>query len=40
METIVNCSLGKASGDKCHKLTCRRVKQENLAEMEILATTF
>jgi len=40
METIVNCSLGKSLGDKCHKLTYTRIKQENLAEMQILAMTF
>jgi len=39
MEIIVNCSLGKALGDKCHKRTYTRVKQENLAEMEIWAMT-
>jgi len=39
MECIVNWSLGKALRDKCHKLTYTRVKQENLAEMEIWATT-
>jgi len=40
MGSIVNCSLGKAFGGKCHKLTHTKVKQENLAEMEIWARTF
>jgi len=39
MESIVNCSPCKAFGDKDHKLNCRTVKQENLAEIEIWATT-
>ena len=39
MESIVNCSMCKALGDKGNKLTYITVKQENLAEMEIWATT-
>jgi len=39
MQSIVNCSLCKALGDKSNKLTYATVKQENLAEMEIWATT-
>jgi len=32
MRSIVNCSLDKALGDKCHKPTYTRVKQENLVD--------
>jgi len=38
MQNIVNCALCKAFGDK-GKLTYTTVKEENLAEMEIWATT-
>ena len=38
MESIVNCSMCKALGDKGNKLIYRTVKQENLTEMEIWAT--
>jgi len=39
MQSIVNCSLCKALGDEGNKLTYTTGKQENLAEMEIWATT-
>jgi len=39
MEIIVNRSLCKALGDKGNKLFYRTMKQENLAEVEIWATT-
>ena len=39
MQSIVNYSLCKALRDKDNKLTYTTVKQQNLAEMEIWATT-
>jgi len=39
LPSIVNVSLCKALGDKGNELTYTTVKQENLAEMEIWATT-